>query len=176
MIEVIGKPLPGVTILRLFRQEDERGSFHKFYNETLFKQQDLHFSPKECFISRSSHNVLRGMHYQGAPKAQTKLISCISGTILDVVVNINKSSQEFGQVYAIKMKDDDNVGLLVSPDYAHGFYCHGDDNIVAYLASEVYSPEDDAGILWSSIDYKWPTVDPIMSERDLRHPMLTYLK
>jgi dTDP-4-dehydrorhamnose 3,5-epimerase len=176
MIEVIGKPLPGVTVLRLFRQEDGRGSFHKIYNETLFKQQGLNFSPKECFISRSSHNVLRGMHYQGAPRAQAKLISCMSGTILDVVVNINKSSREFGEVYAIKMRDDDNFGLLVSPDYAHGFYCLGDDNIVAYLASEVYSPEDDAGILWSSIDYKWPTVDPIVSERDLRHPTLSYLK
>lgn len=172
MIEAIDNPLPGITILKLFRQEDARGSFQKIYNETLFLQQCIDFTPKECFISQSGRNILRGMHYQGAPRAQTKLISCISGTILDVVVNIDKGSAYFGRVFTIELQGGDNTGILVSSNYAHGFYCLGEDNIVAYLASEVYYPEHDAGVLWSSIDYEWPTDSPVVSERDLKHPRL----
>lgn len=140
--------------------EDIRGTFKKVYDsDQLFQLNTI----KEVFISKSIKNTLRGMHYQTEPYALNKIVICLEGKILDVIVNIDKKDKRFGEVSYIELIE--NESIFVPSNFAHGFYCI-EHSTVMYLTDNYYSKETENGILWNSIDFDWPKINFIISERD----------
>ena len=169
-MEIISSPLPGLFLISYDVHRDSRGIFEKAYSRSAYSALSLCFSPVECFTSRSSKNVLRGMHYTDSREPPSKLVYCINGSALDVVVDIDPQSPSFNRPYSITLSQNKNVALLITGRYAHGFLALEDDTIISYHVDSDYIPSMDCGILWSSIDFCWPVVSPILSLRDQRHP------
>ena len=126
--------------------------------------------------SKSSRGVLRGLHYQLAPAAQTKLVRVIQGRVLDVAVDIRKGSPTFGKHVAVELSAENKCQLLVPRGFAHGFVVLEDDTIFAYKVDNYYSPENDRGILFSdealNIDWQVPHDELNLSAKDKVQPKL----
>ena len=127
--------------------------------------------------SKSSKGVLRGLHYQLAPAAQTKLVRVIQGRVLDVAVDIRKNSPTFGQHVAVELSSENKKQLLVPRGFAHAFVVLEDDTVFAYKVDNYYSPENDRGILFSDealeIDWKIHHDDLKLSDKDTVQPKLS---
>ena len=127
--------------------------------------------------SKSSRGVLRGLHYQLAPAAQTKLVRVIQGRVLDVAVDIRKGSPTFGKHVAVELSAENKKQLLVPRGFAHGFVVLEDDTIFAYKVDNYYSPENDRGILFSDeslgIDWQVPHAELNLSTKDTVQPKLS---
>jgi len=126
--------------------------------------------------SKSSRGVLRGLHYQLAPAAQTKLVRVIQGRVLDVAVDIRKGSPTFGKHVAVELSAENKRQLLVPRGFAHGFVVLEDDTVFAYKVDNYYSPENDRGILFSdealNIDWQVPHDELNLSAKDKVQPKL----
>ena len=148
---------------------DSRGYFLETFKQDLFEK-FLGFSVGFCQDNESKSNkgVLRGLHYQCAPYAQSKLVRVIKGKVLDVVVDIRRGSPTFGKHIAIELSAENKTQLFVPRGFAHGFLVLEDDTIFSYKVDNYYSPENNAGIIWNDpeIGIKWPANDPILSEQD----------
>ncbi|MGO4788183.1 dTDP-4-dehydrorhamnose 3,5-epimerase [Paenibacillus sp. 2KB_20] len=154
---------------------DHRGFFMESYNNSLFHQHGItsNFIQDNQSLSAEA-GVLRGLHYQLNPKAQTKLIRVLTGAIYDVIVDIRKSSPTFGQWVGVILSEHNHRQLLVPKGFAHGFCTLVPSTQVLYKVDEYYSPEHDRGILWNdpALGIDWPTSNPILSDKDQRHPPL----
>lgn len=174
-MEIIQTSLDGVFIIKPKIIEDQRGFFMESFNKVKFKDLGMEFNFVQDNHSYSvTKDVLRGLHYQINPKAQTKLVRVIAGAIFDVVVDLRKSSSTFGQWYGITLSSENKTQLLVTSGFAHG-YCTLEPNTeVLYKVDEYYSPEHERGILWNDRDLgiDWPTSSPILSNKDQKHPLL----
>lgn len=164
--------LPGVHVLELDPHEDPRGSFLKLFSEKFFASNNLETEFKEVFVSTSQKDVLRGMHFQLPPMAQTKVVSVLKGQILDVVVDLRIGSPSYGECERFFLSEDNGLSLYVGTGFAHGFLSLVDENVVVYLVSENYDKELDTGILWNSFGFDWGMDAPIISERDRSFPTL----
>jgi dTDP-4-dehydrorhamnose 3,5-epimerase len=154
---------------------DNRGFFMESYSKETFDDLGLNFTFVQDNHSFSVETgVIRGLHYQLTPKAQTKLVRVISGAIYDVIVDINKDSETFGEWVGVILSSENYRQLLVPKGFAHGFCTLVPNTQVIYKVDEYYSPEHDRGILWSdpAIGIDWPTSKPVLSEKDQRHPLL----
>lgn len=174
-MKVIHLKLDGASIIEPVVHGDNRGFFMESYNEQVFKQNGIHHNFIQDNHSLSAETgVLRGLHYQLNPKAQTKLVRVLSGAIYDVIVDIRKNSSTFGQWVGVILSEDNKRQLLVPNGFAHGFCTLVPNTQVLYKVDEYYSPENDRGILWSdpSLGIDWPTTNPILSDKDKRHPLL----
>lgn len=154
---------------------DHRGFFMESYNDSLFKQHGITYNFIQDNQSLSAEaGVLRGLHYQLNPKAQTKLIRVLTGAIYDVIVDIRKTSPTFGQWVGVILSEHNHRQLLVPKGFAHGFCTLVPNTQVLYKVDEYYSPENDRGILWNdpALGIDWPTSNPILSDKDQQHPLL----
>jgi len=154
---------------------DHRGFFMESYNDLLFKQHGITYNFIQDNQSLSAEaGVLRGLHYQLNPKAQTKLIRVLTGAIYDVIVDIRKSSPTFGRWVGVILSEHNHRQLLVPKGFAHGFCTLVPNTQVLYKVDEYYSPENDRGILWNdpALGIDWPTSNPTLSDKDQRHPLL----
>ena len=156
---------------------DDRGYFYEKFNARDFKRQTgVCFETKQINQSLSSKRVLRGLHYQKNPKAQAKLVSCLEGEILDVVVDIRKNSKTFGLSASVMLSGDNKKQIFIPKGIAHGFLVLSDHARVMYQADEFYSPEHDAGVFFNdpNIDIKWPfpLSELILSPKDRTLPTL----
>lgn len=154
---------------------DHRGFFMESYNNSLFKQHGIAYNFIQDNQSLSAEaGVLRGLHYQLNPKAQTKLIRVLTGAIYDVIVDIRKGSPTFGQWMGVILSEHNHRQLLVPKGFAHGFCTLVPNTQVLYKVDEYYSPENDRGILWNdpALGIDWPTSNPTLSDKDQRHPLL----
>ena len=126
--------------------------------------------------SKSSRGVLRGLHYQLAPAAQTKLVRVIQGKVLDVAVDIRKGSPTFGKHVCVELTAENKRQLLVPRGFAHGFVVLEDDTVFAYKVDNYYSPENDRGILFSddslNLDWQVPRDELNLSDKDKIQPKL----
>jgi dTDP-4-dehydrorhamnose 3,5-epimerase len=126
--------------------------------------------------SKSSRGVLRGLHYQLAPAAQTKLVRVIQGKVLDVAVDIRKGSPTFGKHVAVELSAENKRQLLVPRGFAHGFVVLEDDTVFAYKVDNYYSPQNDRGIAFDDealgIDWQVPKEELLLSEKDKCQPKL----
>lgn len=139
---------------------DNRGSFIKIYDsDELIKLENI----TEVFFTNSKKETIRGMHYQRPPYEINRVVTCLKGSVLDVIVNINPESPDFKTVNHKILRE--NESLLIPQDYAHGFYAIEDCDLL-YLTDNLYSKEYEDGILWKSINFEWPINNPILSERD----------
>lgn len=171
-MEIIEEILPDVFLLSLKKSTDSRGDFLKVYNFQDLENLHLNFIPKESYISTSSLDVLRGMHYQTGKYAHEKLVCCFQGKVLDVIVDVRPNSSNFNRPQSIILSEEKNEALLIGKGYAHGFLSLQEKTIMIYMTSTIYAPEFDCGVLWSSINYNWPSVKPIISSRDTLHPRI----
>lgn len=168
--------LSGVFILEPAIHGDHRGFFMESYNEKKWNELGLNYSFVQDNHSLSVEaGVLRGLHYQLNPKAQTKLVRVTAGAIYDVVVDIRKSSPTFGQWVGVILSASNKRQLLVPKGFAHGFCTLAPNSEVLYKVDEYYAPECDRGILWNDpeLGIDWPVSKPILSEKDEKHPVLS---
>ena len=169
---IVKTPLASAWVLepRIFR--DERGEFFKTYHHDFFTDIGLPFAPKEEFFSVSRKGVIRGMHFQLPPFHLQKLVYCISGCVLDVVLDIKKDSPTFGNYYSTELSSDNRKMLFACRGIAHGFLVLSSSATMVYKTDCVYAPDHDAGIKWDSFGFDWPCAKPVLSNRDQGHPEL----
>ena len=165
-MKLIKTKIKGAFILLGQFKEDARGGFCKLYNEETFKLNNLDFEPKEVYYNCSNKNVIRGMHFQTPPYEHKKLIKCISGRIIDVILDIRKESPTFLKYDIIELNENDGKSIFLPKGVAHGFLSLEDNTFVLYNVSTVYNPNYDKGILWNSFGFDWPSINPILSKRD----------
>ncbi|KAF6656776.1 dTDP-4-dehydrorhamnose 3,5-epimerase [Paenibacillus polymyxa] len=172
---IIKEVLAGAKIIEPVIHGDHRGFFMESYNEQIMKQHGInHVFIQDNQSLSAEAGVIRGLHYQLHPKAQTKLIRVLSGAIYDVIVDIRKSSPTFGQWVGVILSEHNRRQLLVPKGFAHGFCTLVPNTQVLYKVDEYYSPENDRGILWNdpALGIDWPTSHAILSEKDQKHPTL----
>jgi dTDP-4-dehydrorhamnose 3,5-epimerase len=170
--------LPGVWLIELELREDERGYFARTYCEDEFSRHSLNVRWPQCNLTFTRRRgTIRGMHYQTAPKAETKLIRCAGGGIHDVVVDVRRPSPTFGKWEAFELTGANHRMLYVPEGFAHGFQCLTDSCEVLYQMSEFYAPDFARGIRWNDPEagIRWPVADAILSERDKNLPLLSSL-
>lgn len=150
--------------------EDSRGFFFESFREDLFKKQtSLDISFVQDNHVKSSHGVLRGLHYQLPPHAQDKLVRVVQGEVLDVAVDIRKSSPTFGQHVAVILSSDNRKQLYIPKGFAHGFLTLSETSEFIYKATNFYSPQDERCVLWNDaiLDIDWPKIIDIqLSPKD----------
>ena len=166
-----------VIIIEPVVHGDERGYFvETFRADKLEKFLGYKINFCQDNESKSSRGVLRGLHYQLAPAAQTKLVRVIAGRVLDVAVDIRKGSPTFGKHVAVELSAENKRQLLVPRGFAHGFVVLEDDTVFAYKVDNYYSPENDRGILFSDealgIDWQVATDELLLSAKDKVQPKL----
>ncbi|MBB3150881.1 dTDP-4-dehydrorhamnose 3,5-epimerase [Paenibacillus endophyticus] len=167
--------LPDVKLIEPTIYSDNRGFFMESYNERTAKEKGVLFSFLQDNHSLSIEaGVIRGLHYQLNPKAQTKLIRVVAGEIYDVVLDIRNGSPTFGQWEGFILTAENKRQLLVPKGFAHGFCTIAKNTEVLYKVDEYYSAEHDRGIAWDdpSLDIDWPILNPITSDKDKKHPVL----
>lgn len=159
--------LRNVKIITLTKFEDSRGFFIESYNQDKFKILGVDVEFKQDNHSRSETNVIRGMHFQTFP-GQGKLVRCTKGKIWDVAVDMRKSSKTFGRWEAFELSEENNRMVYIPPGFAHGFLVLEGPADVHYRCTEVYNPKTESGFRFddSEIAIKWPTSNPIVSDRD----------
>jgi dTDP-4-dehydrorhamnose 3,5-epimerase len=168
MYEVKEAKIKGIFELRPKVFCDVRGtSIKPFHNETFV---GLGFCSvyNEDLIVTSHKNVLRGLHYQNPPYAQAKLVYCIEGSILDVVLDIRAGSPTYGSYETFQLSSARRNMIYMPEGFAHGYLALEDNSVVMYKMSSVYAQQYEGGIRWDSIGMDWGVKNPILSERDKR--------
>lgn len=164
--------IPGLLLLHPRVQRDERGSFVKTMHEPFFRSIGLSAAYAEQFYTVSSADVLRGMHFQRPPHHCAKLVTCITGSILDVVLDLRAGSAGYGRAAGFVLNAESPVLLHVPVGCAHGFLVLGATATVHYSVTSPHVPALDDGVAWDSFGYDWPIACPTVSERDRRLPPL----
>ena len=167
--------IPEIVIIEPKIHGDNRGYFVETYRQDKLEEfvgYKINFCQDN--ESKSSKGVLRGLHYQLPPFAQTKLVRVIQGSVLDVAVDIRKNSPTFGQHVAVELSNKNKKQLLVPRGFAHGFVVLEDDTIFAYKVDNYYSPENDRGIAYDdsdlNIDWLLPKESLNLSLKDTKQP------
>lgn len=175
-MEVIKTPIEGVVIIepRLFN--DGRGYFFESFSQGDFDQKVGTVRFVQDNESKSSYGVLRGLHFQKPPYAQSKLVRVVKGAVLDVAVDIRKSSPTFGQHVAVELTEDNHRQLFIPHGFAHGFSVLSDEVIFQYKCDNFYAPQSEGAIAWNDpalgIEWRIPADKVILSEKDKHHPLL----
>lgn len=166
-MELIKTNFEGLFIIQHKVFTDNRGLFVKTYNQEIFDELGIDLNIKERYYSISQKDVIRGMHFQSPPEDHVKLVTVISGKILDVVVDLRKKSKTFGKFFTIEIGHDEGKTLYIPKGFAHGFAALEDHTIVEYNQTTGYAPKNDAGIKYDSFGFGWMIEQPTISERDL---------
>ena len=166
--------IPDVILVRAKRFPDDRGFFVETYKQDDFASNGILDTFVQDNHSRSTRGVLRGLHYQKAPRAQGKLIQVIKGEIYDVAVDIRRGSPTYGQWTGIHLSEARSELLYVPPGFAHGFCILSEVADFTYKCTDIYAPETYRGISWDDpdLDISWPIKNPILSKRDQNLPPL----
>lgn len=173
---IIQTEFPGLIIFEPTVIKDSRGYFFESYSERVFQAEGITARFVQDNQSKSSFGVIRGLHYQLNPYAQTKLVRVLSGKILDVVVDIRTGSPTYGKVFSLEISAANNKQLLIPKGFAHGFSVLSETAEVMYKCDQFYNKESEAGILFNdatlNIDWQIPTGKAIISEKDKQQPSL----
>jgi dTDP-4-dehydrorhamnose 3,5-epimerase len=161
--------IPDVILIKPLVFPDERGFFLETYKKSDFKKKGIDVDFVQCNYSKSKKGVIRGLHFQKSPFAQSKLVRCIKGEIFDVVVDIRNDSYSFGKHVAIELSEENKHLLFIPKGFAHGFQVLSDEAEIEYLVDNEYEPNHESGIIWndSQINIKWPIEHPVISKKDL---------
>lgn len=166
--------IPGLLVFEPKVFEDSRGYFFESYNENNFLAEGVNIRFVQDNQAKSSYGVIRGLHFQLAPHAQTKLIRTLSGSILDVVVDVRLGSPTYGQVFSIELSAENKKQLLVPKGFAHGYSVLSETAEVMYKCDAFYHKQSEGGLLYNdpqlNIDWQIPLEKAIVSEKDLYHP------
>lgn len=176
-MEIIKTEIEGVLILEPKIFGDSRGYFFESFNAKEFREKTgLDITFVQDNESMSTYGVMRGLHFQRPPYTQSKLVRCVKGKVLDVAVDIRKGSPTYGQHVAVELTEDNHRQFFIPKGFAHGFAVLSETAVFQYKCDEFYHPEADGGIsiLDDSlgIDWRIPADKAVLSEKDLRHPLL----
>ena len=167
----------GIKDLLVFEprvHEDSRGYFFESYNQNILKERGIETNFIQDNQSKSQYGVIRGLHYQKDPHAQTKLLRVLEGRIFDVAVDLRKSSPDFGKWYGLEISADNRKQIFIPKGFAHGFSVLSDIAVVLYKCDEFYHPESEAGISYADaelyIDWQIDPSRAIVSQKDLKQP------
>ena len=166
--ECFQTPIEGLKLIKPAVFSDQRGYFTESYNQSDFS--DLGITDKFVQDNRSlsAKGALRGMHFQKPPFAQAKLVLVISGSVLDVVVDIRKNSKTYGQHYSVVLSAENFLQLYIPEGFAHGFLTLEDNTIFLYKCSNYYSKQSEDGLLWNdpALAIPWGIAEPLLSDKD----------
>lgn len=175
-MNVIETPIKDLVIIEPRIFPDDRGYFFESYNKEAFAKNNIHIEFIQDNQSKSSYGVIRGLHYQKAPHAQTKLVRALQGRIFDVGVDIRKGSPTYGQWFGVELNDENQRQLLVPRGFAHGFSVLSETAIVAYKCDDVYHPETEGGIIYNdptlNIDWQIEIGKEVISPKDVKLPQI----
>jgi dTDP-4-dehydrorhamnose 3,5-epimerase len=168
-MRVIEQPMNGLFHLEPTVYGDDRGYFFESFNKKKFEELtgvDVDFVQDNQ--SKSKKGVLRGLHFQNPPFAQGKLVRVVSGSVLDVVVDIRKQSSSYGEHFKVVLDAKKHNMLWIPPGFAHGFLTLEDDTIFIYKCSEFYNPDSEVCISWNdvSLNINWGVETPLVSSKD----------
>ena len=176
MMEVIKTNIEGVIIIepRIFK--DDRGYFFESFSQREFEEKVCKTTFVQDNESKSSYGVLRGLHFQKPPFAQSKLVRVIKGAVLDVAVDIRKGSPTFGQYVSVELTGENHRQFFIPRGFAHGFSVLSEEVIFQYKCDNFYSPQSEGAIAWNdpdlNIDWHIPAEKVLLSEKDSKHPRL----
>ena len=175
-MEIIKTAIEGLVILEPKVFKDARGYFFESFSQKEFDEKVMPIQFVQDNESMSTYGVMRGLHYQKMPYTQSKLVRCVKGAVLDVAVDIRQNSPTFGQHVAVELTEENHLQFFIPRGFAHGFAVLSETAIFQYKCDNFYAPQTDAGIQLLDeelgIDWKIPTAKAILSEKDLRHPLL----
>lgn len=171
-MEIINEPLPGLFVIRPRVFADARGHFFESYRTDLFDSIGLTHQFVQDNQSLSNKGIVRGLHFQSPPHAQDKLVRVIKGAVLDVALDIRKSSPTYGQYFSIELTEDNFLMLFIPKGFAHGFETLEDKTIFTYKCTDYYHPETEGGVAWNSpeLNIPWSCKDPVLSDKDQKNP------
>ena len=168
--------IPGVVVIEPQVFGDDRGYFMETYQKDQFAEAGIDKEFVQDNQSRSTRGVLRGLHFQKPPHAQSKLVRVISGTVLDVAVDIRRGSPTFGRHVAVELSGENHRQLFIPRGFAHGFAVLSEEALFQYKCDAPYAPQSEGAIAWNDpqigIDWRLDPADVLLSEKDSRHPRL----
>lgn len=168
--------IPGVMLVEPLVFEDNRGYFTEIFRANVFNVQ----GPRTVYVqqseSKSRYGVVRGLHYQLPPHAQTKIVRVVAGKIIDVAVDIRKDSPTFGKHLSVELSSDNKRMLLIPRGFGHGFAVLSEFAIINYMVDNYYTPESERGIAYNdpalAIDWKLASHEVELSKKDAEYPVL----
>ncbi len=175
-LNVVSQNLNGLAVLERKRRTDPRGSFERLFEDDVFAE--LGFAPQICQINLShtrGKGTVRGMHFQHPPACENKIVTCLSGSIFDVAIDLRKDSPSFLQWHSEILSDDNRRSLVIPEGFAHGFQALSDDISILYFHSHAYAPESEGGLSYDDpeLGIQWPLSVTEISDRDRNWPRLT---
>lgn len=175
-MDVFDADFPGVQLIEPDVHTDDRGAFLETWNAREYGKHGLDVTFVQDNLSRSRRHVLRGLHFQN-PRPQGKLISVLKGEVYDVVVDIRKDSDTFGEWKSTVLSADNARQIYVPEGFAHGFLVTSDEALFHYKCTDFYHPETEGVIRWNDpeLDIDWPVEEPRLSERDRNAPLMKKL-
>ena len=175
-MNIIKTPIEGLLVIEPQVFTDARGYFVETYNEKRYHDAGIDAQFVQDNQSCSSYGVVRGLHFQRPPYSQAKLVCCTVGRVLDVAVDLRKSSPTYGQWFGVELSEENKRQFFIPRGFAHGFSVLSDQAIFTYKCDNLYHPEADGGILLSdpdlAIDWQIPEDLRIISDKDTKHPLL----
>lgn len=158
MYKILKKYNCGLITFKIPKYEDHRGSFLKLFNFDELNKMGINFKPKEHFHSISNKNVIRGMHFQVNESAHNKIVHCITGSIIDVCVDIRKESKYYNKPIAIKLEGESDLAVFIPKGFAHGFLTLSDYAEVLYKATQYWNKDSELSLKWNdpNININWP--------------------
>lgn len=179
-MEIIETGIRDLKILKPRIFEDSRGYFFESYNRGMLLEAGVDLTFVQDNQSRSGFGVVRGLHYQLEPRAQTKLVRVIHGSIWDIAVDLREGSPTYLEWRGVILSAENHLQLLVPKGFAHGFSVLSETAVVFYKCDELYAPEHEAGIRFDDpeigVDWKIDPDDRVLSERDMKMPFVKEAK
>lgn len=175
-MEIIKTAIEGVLIIEPRIFTDARGYFFESFSAREFEEKVGKIAFCQDNESKSSYGVLRGLHFQKPPYAQSKLVRCVKGAVLDVAVDIRKGSPTYGQHVAVELTEENHRQFFIPRGFAHGFSVLSDEVVFQYKCDNFYAPQSEGALAWDDpdlgIDWKIPADKVILSAKDACHPRL----
>ncbi len=172
-MRMVPTPLSGVFLLHSMALVDERGSFTRLSCVTSLAAEGVRFSLAQTSLSRSSRRfTLRGLHFQIAPSAETKIVHCVAGAVFDVTVDLRPVSATFCRTFGVELSAANGRGMLIPPGCAHGLLTLTEDASVLYQIDRDHDPDRARGIRWNDPSFAivWPAAPEVISDRDAGWP------
>ncbi len=177
-METIQTHIKGLFIIQPKVFEDDRGYFYEPYNKKVLADMGILDDFQQDNQSMSQKGVLRGLHFQNPPFAQSKMVRVIQGAVWDVAVDIRKGSPTYGQYYGLELSEKNKTILYIPEGFAHGFKTLEDKTVFLYKCSRLYNKASEDSIRWNDpdINIPWNITDPVLSEKDKSAPLFKDFK
>ena len=176
-MNVVKTSIDGVVIIEPRIFEDERGYFYESFSQREFGEKVCNTVFVQDNQSKSTYGVIRGLHFQRPPYAQSKLVRCVSGKVLDVVVDIRKNSPTFGKFVAVELSGENHRQLFIPRGFAHGYAVLSDEAVFQYKCDNFYNKESEGAIAWNdpeiNIDWLLPADKVVLSAKDRMNKKLS---